>query len=136
MIRIDRNGTLSHEEVLEEIEIHLNALTRSFPEQPNALYSQQLQQGSINEERLVNNVNISQFLRDRVKNKLNELNDKYQSLTAGGEINSNDLDNLSKYSHKEKKNRPGNSRYLIDKENLEVLIGIGHNVSELSLIHI
>ena len=83
MDRIDRNGKLGHEEVLEEIEIHLNALTRSFPEQPNALYSQQLQQGSINEERLVNNVNISQFLRDRVKNKLNELNDKYQSLTAG-----------------------------------------------------
>ena len=105
---------------------------RSFPEQPNALYSQQLHQASINVELLVNNANISQFLRDRVKNKLNELNDKYQSLTAGGEINSNDLDNLSKYSHKEKKNKPGNSRYLIDKENLEFLIGIGHNVSEIA----
>ena len=32
MDRIDRNGTLGHEEVFEEIEIHLNALARSRAE--------------------------------------------------------------------------------------------------------
>lgn len=130
MDRIDRNGTLGHEEVLEEVEIHLNALARSFPELPNTLYRQHLRQAEINVERLVSNANITQILKDRLTNKINELNDKYRSLTVDGGKKSNDLP--SKYNIKEKKNKAGNSRYLIDKEHLEFLIGIGHNVSEIA----
>ena len=65
--RIERNGVLGYEEVLEEVELFLSALGRSFPEQPDQTFSQQLHQADINIQRLIQNATITE---NRQKNSL------------------------------------------------------------------
>ena len=121
MDRIDRAGVPGHEEVLEEVEVFINAMTRSFPEQPNHLYKQQLDQLLTNVERLVRNGNISQILRDRVKNKATHLRERYHRLLLVniGEDGVENQQTVIKYKHKKHNNKPGNSYYDIDKSHLK-----------------
>ena len=86
MDRISRAGTLGHEEVLEEIEIFLNALARTFPDQPNQSYQQNLNQAATNVQRLIQNGNLSQTTCDRVQEKLTELCNRYSLLQTNNSV--------------------------------------------------
>eukprot|EP00111_Clytia_hemisphaerica_P021598 TCONS_00063515-protein len=125
--RIARAGTLGHEEVLEDIELYIRGLARSFPETKDPEFEKKLNQANVNVQRLAQG-NTNEANVQRVHGLVSRLKSRYNALPLAS-VNE---EKNSRYSKKTVSGKKGNNPYDIDITHLKFLLSIGHNVKEIA----